>query len=338
MDKVGKWAALAFMGAALVCGGLSVKGYLAERDAGSSYKELQAEAEITKPQESRQGESTGQEPAEVVEEQEPVECPVDFAQIIEECPDCYAWIRIPDTNIDYPIVQSPSDNTFYLDHNSYGDYEYAGAIFTENLNAKDFTDPNTVIYGHNMKNGSMFQNLHLFEDRAFMEEHPTFEIYLPDKILTYQVFAAYNYDDRHLLRDVLKPVDVPRSHVLEVMVPEDKDDAPMQPVKEVVPFGRSSVTEIAKMEHQGVLLDSFVPVLDKRLIHFIHVFERTAAKTDDVGMPEVCVRREENILAGEFVEGCVFLVNCFHIHIRLNYCFRGISHSPKLFRILEGLE
>ena len=121
-------------------------------------------------------------------------------QIIEECPDCYAWIRIPDTNIDYPIVQSPSDNTFYLDHNSYGDYEYAGAIFTENLNAKDFTDPNTVIYGHNMKNGSMFQNLHLFEDRAFMEEHPTFEIYLPDKILTYQVFAAYNYDDRHLLQ------------------------------------------------------------------------------------------------------------------------------------------
>jgi sortase B len=97
-------------------------------------------------------------------------------------------------------VQSPSDNTFYLDHNSYGDYEYAGAIFTENLNAKDFTDPNTVIYGHNMKNGSMFQNLHLFEDRAFMEEHPTFEIYLPDKILTYQVFAAYNYDDRHLLQ------------------------------------------------------------------------------------------------------------------------------------------
>ncbi len=145
-------------------------------------------------------------------------------------------------------------------------------------------------------------------------------------------------DDRHLLRDVLKLVDIPRSHVLEVMIPEDKDDAPMQPVKEVVPFGRSSVTEIAKMEHRGVLRDSLVPVPDKRLIHFIHVFERTAAKTDDVGMPEVSVRREENILAGEFVEGCVFLINCFHIHIRLNYCFRGISRSPKLFRILEGLE
>ena len=115
-------------------------------------------------------------------------------------------------------------------------------------------------------------------------------------------------DDRDLLRDVLKPVDIPRPHVLEVMVPEDKDDAPMQPVKEVVPFGRSSVTEITKMEHQGVLRDSLVPVLDKHLIHFIHVFERTAAKTDDVGMPEVCVRREEYILAGEFVEGCVFLV------------------------------
>jgi sortase B len=87
-----------------------------------------------------------------------------------------------------------------LDHNPYGKYEFAGSIFTEDYNTKDFTDPNTVIYGHNMKNGSMFQNLHLFEDKTFMEEHPTFEIYLPDRILTYQVFAAYNYDDRHLMK------------------------------------------------------------------------------------------------------------------------------------------
>ena len=224
MDKVGKWAALALMGTALVCGGFAVNGFLKEHNAGDSYKKLQAEAEITKPQkESAQEEVKVQEPEAKAEEPEPVECPVDFDQIMEECPDCYAWIRIPDTNIDYPIVQSPTDNTFYLDHNSYGDYEYAGAIFTENLNAKDFSDPNTVIYGHNMKNGSMFQNLHLFEDRAFMEEHSTFEVYLPDRILTYQVFAAYNYDDRHLLQSF----DFKDSRVFELYLEEIKNQRSM---------------------------------------------------------------------------------------------------------------
>ena len=224
MDKVGKWAALALMGAALVCGGFAVNGFLKEHNAGDSYKKLQAEAEITKPQkESTQEKAKEQEPEEKVEEPEPVECPVDFDQITEECPDCYAWIRIPDTNIDYPVVQSPSDNAFYLDHNSYGDYEYGGAIFTENLNAKDFSDPNTVIYGHNMKNGSMFQNLHLFEDRAFMEEHSTFEVYLPDRILTYQVFAAYNYDDRHLLQSF----DFKDSRVFELYLEEIKNQRSM---------------------------------------------------------------------------------------------------------------
>ena len=116
MDKVGKWAALALMGAALICGGFAANGFVKERNAGDSYKKLQAEAEITKPQkESVQEEAKEQEPEETVEEPESVECPVDFDQITEECPDCYAWIRIPDTNIDYPIVQSPTDNTFYLD-------------------------------------------------------------------------------------------------------------------------------------------------------------------------------------------------------------------------------
>ena len=199
MDKVGKWAALALMGAALVCGGFAVNGFLKEHNAGDSYKKLQAEAEIAKPQkESTQETVQKQEPEEKVEEPEPVECPVDFDQITEECPDCYAWIRIPDTNIDYPIVQSPSDNTFYLDHNSYGDYEYAGAIFTENLNAKDFSDPNTVIYGHNMRDGSYFGNLKEYHDRAYLDSHREIDIYTPSEKRVYDIFGAVLYDDRYI--------------------------------------------------------------------------------------------------------------------------------------------
>ena len=70
-------------------------------------------------------------------------------------PDVYAWITVPGTEIEYPILQHPSDNSYYFMHNIDGSYGYPGCIYTENLNSKDITDNNTVIYGHNVKNDSM---------------------------------------------------------------------------------------------------------------------------------------------------------------------------------------
>lgn len=126
-------------------------------------------------------------------------CPVDFAGMWETNEDVYAWITIPGTVIDYPILQHATDNTYYLNYNIDGSYGYPGCIYTENLNSKDFTDNNTVIYGHNMKNGTMFAGLHKFEDAAFFEENTKVYIYTPEKELNYTIFAAYIYDDRHLL-------------------------------------------------------------------------------------------------------------------------------------------
>lgn len=126
-------------------------------------------------------------------------CPVDFAGMWEVNEDVYAWITIPGTVIDYPILQHATDNTYYLNYNIDGSYGYPGCIYTENLNSKDFTDNNTVIYGHNMKNGSMFSGLHKFEDASFFEEHTKVYIYTPEKEYEYTIFAAYIYDDRHLL-------------------------------------------------------------------------------------------------------------------------------------------
>ena len=76
---------------------------------------------------------------------------------------------------------------------------FAGCIYTESGNSKNFTDPNTVVYGHNMRNGSMFQNLHYYEDPEFFEQNPFVYIYTEDKIRIYEVFASYIYDDRHIL-------------------------------------------------------------------------------------------------------------------------------------------
>lgn len=83
-----------------------------------------------------------------------------------------AWIYIPNTNVDYPIVQSSvyESDTLYLDHNIDKKPDIAGAIFSERANRKDFSDPVTVIYGHNMKNGSMFKTLHSFEDAKFFKK------------------------------------------------------------------------------------------------------------------------------------------------------------------------
>ena len=125
--------------------------------------------------------------------------PVKFDELQSVNPDVYAWITIPGTEIDYPILQHASDNSYYLMHNIDGSYGYPGCIYTENLNSKDFTDNNTVIYGHNMKNGSMFAQLHKFEDPDFFQENREVLIYLPEEVLHYTIFAAHIYDDRHLL-------------------------------------------------------------------------------------------------------------------------------------------
>ena len=128
------------------------------------------------------------------------EIPIDFETLWETCPEAYAWIRIPNTQIDYPVCQRvEGDQNFYLNHRADGVEEFAGAIYSQNYNTRDFTDPVTVLYGHDMSNGSMFQNLHFYEDRAFFDNNREVIVYLPNKVLHYSIFAAYNTNDDHLL-------------------------------------------------------------------------------------------------------------------------------------------
>lgn len=125
---------------------------------------------------------------------------INFQKLQKINDEIYAWIYVPGTRIDYPVAQNLEDDTHYLKYNFKNEPEFAGCIYTEKYNKKDFTDPNTVIYGHNMRNGSMFQNLHKFEDEAFFKKNKEVYIYTPDKTYTYKIFAAYQYDDRHLLK------------------------------------------------------------------------------------------------------------------------------------------
>ena len=128
----------------------------------------------------------------------PYDCPIDFASLWEINKDVYAWISIPGTIIDYPVLQHESDDSYYLNYTIDGIEGYPGSIYTEKVNKKDFSDNNTVIYGHNMRNGTMFTDLHKFRDSDFFSANDTVYIYTPEKQFTYKIFAAYLYDDRHL--------------------------------------------------------------------------------------------------------------------------------------------
>ena len=124
---------------------------------------------------------------------------IDFDGLMETAPDAYAWLLVPGTNIDYPIVQHPEQPEYYLRRTPEGKDATAGSIFTELYNRMDWTDNNTIIYGHNMRNGSMFATLHNFEDEEFFQENPYIYIYTPDNtVRVYEIFGAYQFSDVHL--------------------------------------------------------------------------------------------------------------------------------------------
>lgn len=126
---------------------------------------------------------------------------INWDKLKEDNKDIYAWIYIPNTNVDYPVVQPSKNepNDFYLNKNINKEYEFSGSIYSEKQTAKDFSDPVTLIYGHNMLNGSMFASLHKFEDKKFFKKNKYIYIYMPYHRLTYKIYSAYVYDDRHIL-------------------------------------------------------------------------------------------------------------------------------------------
>lgn len=129
-----------------------------------------------------------------------VDNPIDFADLQKQNDEIFAYIKVPDTNVDYPIVQSSQADDFYLKHRaSDKKYSSSGAIYIQSLNNNDLKDRVTLIYGHNGYGDTFFTTLHKFEQKDFFDKHPYFYIYTPNSKLTYQVISAFKYDDRHIL-------------------------------------------------------------------------------------------------------------------------------------------
>lgn len=141
-----------------------------------------------------------EEPPEEPEEP-PYTSPIDFKALREKNEDIYAWLTVPGTRITYPVLQHPTEQEFYIDHDDEKQWAQPGALFTQSAyNGLTFTDPVTVIYGHRQNDGSMFGDLQpLYLGDADYSGINEMVIYLPEAELHYRIFAAVPHSNEHIL-------------------------------------------------------------------------------------------------------------------------------------------
>ena len=119
------------------------------------------------------------------------DCPVtiDFEGLTAYNDDIVGWIYMEDTLINYPVVQS-DDNSYYLRRMLNGKYNIAGTIFMDYRNNADMSDLNTIIYGHNVKNGSMFGDIPKYKEQSFYDAHPVMWFITPDGTYRIDIIAG----------------------------------------------------------------------------------------------------------------------------------------------------
>ena len=115
---------------------------------------------------------------------------VDFDALCADNPDVVGWIYCEDTVINYPVMQG-DDNDLYLHHSYDGAYSTSGSIFVDASNRPGFVDANNILYGHHMKNGSMFASLDYWADQSYYEEHPVMWLLTPDGDYRIDLVAGY---------------------------------------------------------------------------------------------------------------------------------------------------
>lgn len=172
------------------------------KDEEDDYREIRSEAVETtgleeSTQETRAKESSRAEEEESTEETEEAlplieyteEIEVDYDKLAAENADYKCWLNIPDTDVSYPVVMY-TDNDYYLHRNFDGEYAYAGTLFIDSFSEKGVDQDNLIIYGHNMKNGTMFGSLKNFEDKDYFDSHRYIELHMKDETRVYEIFSV----------------------------------------------------------------------------------------------------------------------------------------------------
>lgn len=152
----------------------------------------QPEASSSAPVVSSSAPAVSSQPAPLLPDRD-----IDFASLTERNEDVVAWVEVPGSVIDYPVVYS-EDNVYYLNHDLDGEYYVGGSIFADMANAETLTDPVVAIYGHFMPDDTLFTQLHRYEDRAYFDANPVVKLYTPKHQFNYRVVAALTVDDRYI--------------------------------------------------------------------------------------------------------------------------------------------
>lgn len=148
-----------------------------------------AVVEQTNPmQESDDG--SGKETVALAETKEQAPIKVDFDYLKEESEEIVAWLYLEGSIINYPVAQA-ADNQYYLNHLPDGTQNSSGTLFVDYRNSDDFSDWNTVIYGHNMKNDTAFGTLDLYKEPEYYAENPVMWLLTPEETYKLELIAGY---------------------------------------------------------------------------------------------------------------------------------------------------
>lgn len=176
--------------AAVVISGINVFRLSREYQKGiNEYQQLESYASV-KEEAPVQEESTE---AEETEEKSliPVSVDIQYDELKKINEDFAGWLYYEPLDISYPIVRG-NDNDYYTHYTFEGEKNSSGAIFMDFLNKTDYSDYNTIVYGHNMRNGTMFGSLKkMLNDFSIQEENPNFYVFTEDKAYMYEIFAVY---------------------------------------------------------------------------------------------------------------------------------------------------
>ena len=192
--------AVVLAGILVVSGGFIAWKMLDYRKGAQDYSEAASVAGLNRPAAQTPAVQPEGEEEEEPEPYDPFEAlaAIDLEALRAVNSDVVGWIEIPDTEVSYPVLQT-SNNSYYLNHTWKKENSSVGAIFMETTNDPGLEDFHTIVYGHNMRNGSMFGGLRSYRNRDYWEAHPA--VYLADDtgVHQYDIFAAYEVGVREII-------------------------------------------------------------------------------------------------------------------------------------------
>ena len=175
---------------------MNVRHYDEEKRAADSYSDMLdfvitdsiEETQPTEPNEAEETEVATEPPTEPDEEEQTIS--IDFEQLTAKYPDVVGWLYCEGTPINYPVMQS-DDNDYYLRRLPDGTYNTAGSLFADYRCGDIGETSNYIIYGHNMKNGTMFSSLTKYKSQAYYDEHPVLYLFTPEADYKIELIAGF---------------------------------------------------------------------------------------------------------------------------------------------------